>query len=43
MKRIPSRLVMVAIASFTSLGSTTLAARDKYTVQVPNGLAFSEL
>jgi hypothetical protein len=39
MTRIPfSMIVIVTVV----LGSIGLAARDKYTVQVPNGLAFSE-
>src|SRR6185312_6513778 len=39
MTRIPFWL-MVMIAAL--LGGRTVSAQDKYTVQVPNGLAFSE-
>ena len=39
-KKIPA-IVIVVLCLF-ALGSLALAAQDKYTVQVPNGLAFSE-
>jgi len=36
-------LTMAAIVvSVSALGATAIAAQDKYTVKVPNGLAFSE-
>ena len=41
MVRIPSWLIVGCIA-LTILGGIALAAQDKYTVQVPNGLALSE-
>ena len=34
--------VITIVAALGALGGMTLAAQDKYTVQVPNGLAFSE-
>ena len=34
--------IATAAALLTVLGATALSAQDKYTVQVPNGLAFSE-
>jgi hypothetical protein len=34
--------VIAIVASLTALGGMALAAQDKYTVQVPNGFAFSE-
>jgi hypothetical protein len=33
---------VIIIAVLAALGSVTLAAQDKYSVKVPNGLAFSE-
>jgi Cytochrome P460 len=36
---VPSGVVITVVAT---LGGITLAAQDKYTVKVPNGLAFSE-
>jgi Cytochrome P460 len=42
MRRIPSWLMVIVAAVLAVLGGMTLAAQDKYTVQVPNGLAFSE-
>jgi hypothetical protein len=36
---VPSGVVITVVAT---LGGMTLAAQDKYTVKVPNGLAFSE-
>lgn len=35
------KLLTIAVATMV-LGSTALAAEDKYTLKVPNGLAFSE-
>jgi hypothetical protein len=40
-KRIP--LIAISMALAVVLGSLALAAQDKYTLQVPNGLAFSEI
>ena len=34
--------VITIVASLAALGGIALAAQDKYTVQVPGGLAFSE-
>jgi hypothetical protein len=39
-KNIPTIVIIVALLAV--LGSMTLAGQDRYTVQVPNGLAFSE-
>jgi len=39
-KNIPAMVIIVVMLAV--LGSMVLAAQDKYTVQVPNGLAFSE-
>ena len=39
-KRIPAIVIMVA--ALAVLGGIVLAAQDKYTVKVPDGLAFSE-
>ena len=41
MTRVPS-LVIVIIAVALAVGGMALAAQDKYTLQVPNGLAFSD-
>src|SRR5437763_5636727 len=42
----PSRLLRllsaVSVSVLAALGSIALAAQDKYTVRVPNGLAFSD-
>ena len=40
MRRIPSWLIVAVVLAV--LGGMALAAQDKYTVQVPNGLALSE-
>ncbi|MFZ1906410.1 MAG: hypothetical protein WAU56_13580 [Steroidobacteraceae bacterium] len=40
-KRIPK--VVLAAASLAVLGGVALAAQDRYTLRIPNGLAFSEL
>jgi hypothetical protein len=40
-RRIPSIAISAVLA--VVLGSLALAAQDKYTLQVPNGLAFSEI
>ena len=42
MKRTPFKLTMIGAASFAVVGGIALAAQDKYTLQVPGGLAFSE-
>ena len=42
MKRIPYSQPVIIAASLAVAGGLALAAQDKYTVKVPNGLAFSE-
>ena len=42
MSRIPFWPFVIVAVALTVLGSMTLAAQDKYTLQVPGGLAFSE-
>jgi hypothetical protein len=42
MKKSPSSPIMVVAVSLFVLGGIAFAAQDKYTVKVPNGLAFSE-
>jgi Cytochrome P460 len=42
MTRIPSSVIVIVAISAAVLGSMALAAQDKYTLKVPNGLAFSE-
>ncbi|MGZ8409466.1 MAG: hypothetical protein ACXWVS_06015 [Hyphomicrobium sp.] len=42
MRRIPSWLMVIVAVVLAVLGGMALAAQDKYTVQVPNGLALSE-
>jgi Cytochrome P460 len=42
MRGIPSWLMVIVAVVLAVVGGMTLAAQDKYTVQVPNGLAFSE-
>jgi hypothetical protein len=34
--------IVIVVVMLATLGGMTLAAQDKYTVQVPNGLALSE-
>ena len=34
--------IVITVVMLAALGGMALAAQDKYTVQVPNGLAFSE-
>jgi len=41
-KRTPFKLTMIGAASLAVVGGIALAAQDKYTLQVPGGLAFSE-
>ena len=38
----PGRAIGILAASFAILGSLALAAQDKYTLQIPNGLSWSE-
>jgi hypothetical protein len=42
MTRIPSRLMVIIAVVLAVLGGGAISAQDKYTVQVPNGLALSE-
>src|SRR5579863_4818898 len=42
MKRIASWLTGIIATVLAVLGGTAISAQDKYTVQVPNGLAFSD-
>ena len=42
MTRTPSPLIMIIAVVLAVLGGRAISAQDKYTVQVPNGLAFSE-
>ena len=42
MTRVPLSLTVVAAAVLAGFGGTAISAQDKYTVQVPGGLAFSE-
>jgi hypothetical protein len=42
MTRIPSWLTVIIAVVLAVLGGCAISAQDKYTVQVPNGLAFSE-
>ena len=42
MTKIASWLMAVAAAGLAVVGGKAISAQDKYTVQVPNGLAFSE-
>ena len=42
MKRPPFRAILIIVVLLAVLGSMTLAAEDRFTVKVPNGLAFSE-
>jgi Cytochrome P460 len=43
MTRIPSWLMVMIAVVLAVLGGRAISAQDKYTVQVPNGLAFSEI
>ena len=38
----PGQAIGILAASFAILGSLALAAQDKYTLQIPNGLSWSE-
>ena len=42
MIRTPSSPIVIIAVSLAVFGSMALAAQDKYTLKVPNGLAFSE-
>jgi hypothetical protein len=42
MKTIPFGAIAIVAALLAVLGSIALAAQDRYTLKVPNGLAFSE-
>jgi cytochrome P460 len=42
MRRIPSWLIVTVAVVLAGMGGLALAAQDKYTLQVPGGLAFSE-
>jgi hypothetical protein len=42
MTRIPSGLMVVIAVVLAVLGGRAISAQDKYTLQVPNGLAFSD-
>ena len=42
MTRLPSWLMVIMAVGVAVLGSRAISAQDKYAVQVPNGLAFSE-
>ena len=42
MTRIASWLIVILAAVLAVLGGRAISAQDKYTVQVPGGLAFSE-
>ncbi len=42
MTKIPSWLIAIVVVALAVFGGRAMSAQDKYTVQVPNGLAFSE-
>jgi hypothetical protein len=42
MTRIPSWLIVIVAAALAVFGGRAISAQDKYTLQVPGGLAFSE-
>ena len=42
MMRIPSWMIVIIPGMLAVLGGSAISAPDKYTVQVPGGLAFSE-
>ena len=42
MTRVPSLVIVIIAVALAVVGGMALAAQDKYTVQVPNGLSFSE-
>jgi hypothetical protein len=42
MTRVPLWLMVIVSVTLAVLGGSAISAQDRYTVQVPNGLAFSE-
>src|SRR5512135_2648935 len=42
MSKVPSWAIAAAVAVFVFAGGSAISAQDKYTLQVPDGLAFSE-
>jgi len=42
MMKVPSWLIVTIPGVLAALGGSAISAQDKYSVQVPNGLAFSE-
>ena len=42
MRGIPSWLIVIVVVVLAGVGGLALAAQDKYTLQVPGGLAFAE-
>src|SRR5271154_5197806 len=42
MTRVPSLVIVIIAVALAAVGGLALAAQDKYTLQVPNGLAFSD-
>jgi hypothetical protein len=42
MTRIPFSVIVIVAVVLAVFGGRAISAQDKYTVQVPNGLAFSE-
>ncbi len=42
MARISSSMIAIIVVALAVLGGSAISAQDKYTVKVPNGLAFSE-
>lgn len=42
MKRTPFSAILIIVALLAVLGGMAVAAQDRFTVKVPNGLAFSE-
>ena len=42
MTKIPFWLMVIIVVTLAVLGGRAIYAQDKYTVQVPGGLAFSE-
>ena len=42
MTRIPFSVIVIIAVVLAVFGGRAISAQDKYTVQVPNGLAFSE-
>jgi hypothetical protein len=43
MKRTPFPAIVIVVVLLAVLGGVALAAQDRFTLKVPNGLAFSEL